>query len=151
MAKYLKDASFEGMIWFKEYSVSEVAERNYETLSHFLGIEILEIGPDFITAKMPVDQRTKQPIGLLHGGASVVLAETLASNAANMCVDPEKQYCVGLEINANHVRSARDGFVIGKTTPIHIGKTTQLWEIRITQDDQLICISRMTAAVLNRK
>jgi 1,4-dihydroxy-2-naphthoyl-CoA hydrolase len=139
------------MIWFKNYSVAEVAKRNHETLSHHLGIEILEVGPDFITAKMPVDQRTKQPIGLLHGGASVVLAETLASNAANMVVDHTKQFCVGLEINANHVRSARDGFVIGKTTPIHIGKSTQLWETKIYQDEKLICISRMTAAVLDRK
>ena len=139
------------MIWFKKYSVQDVAKRNHETLSHHLGIEFLEVGPDFITAKMPVDKRTKQPIGLLHGGASVVMAETLASNAANMCVDSTKQYCVGLEINANHVRSARDGFVIGKTTAIHVGKSTQLWETRITQDDKLICISRMTAAVLDRK
>lgn len=139
------------MIWFKTYTVEEVAKRNEGTLSAHLGIEILEIGPDFITAKMPVDQRTKQPIGLLHGGASVVLAETLASNAANMAVDSSKKYCVGLEINANHVRSARDGFVIGKASPIHLGGSTQLWEIKITQNDQLICISRMTAAVLDRK
>ena len=117
-----------------------------------LGIEFLEIGKNFIKARMPVDKRTMQPLGLLHGGASVVLAETLGSVAANFMVNPEKQYCVGLEINANHIRSAREGFVTGITTPVHIGKKTQIWEIRITDEsDELVCISRLTMAVMDKK
>ena len=117
-----------------------------------LGIEFLEIGKNFIKARMPVDKRTMQPLGLLHGGASVVLAETLGSVAANFMVNPEKQYCVGLEINANHIRSAREGFVTGITTPVHIGKKTQIWEIRITDEsDELVCISRLTMVVMDKK
>jgi len=117
-----------------------------------LGIEFLEIGKNFIKARMPVDKRTMQPHGLLHGGASVVLAETLGSVAATFMVNPEKQYCVGLEINANHIRSAREGFVTGITTPVHIGKKTQIWEIRITDEsDELVCISRLTMAVMDKK
>ena len=117
-----------------------------------LGIEFLEIGKNFIKARMPVDKRTMQPLGLLHGGASVVLAETLGSVAATFMVNPEKQYCVGLEINANHIRSAREGFVTGITTPVHIGKKTQIWEIRITDEsDELVCISRLTMAVMDKK
>ena len=117
-----------------------------------LGIEFLEIGKNFIKARMPVDKRTMQPHGLLHGGASVVLAETLGSVAATFMVNPEKQYCVGLEINANHIRSAREGFVTGITTPVHIGKKTQIWEIRITNEsDELVCISRLTMAVMDKK
>ncbi len=131
-----------------------------ETLNHMskgtmvehLGIEFLEIGKNFIKARMPVDDRTKQPLGLLHGGASVVLAETLGSVAATFTVNPEIKYCVGLEINANHIRSAREGFVTGITTPVHIGKKTQIWEIRITDEsDELVCISRLTMAVMNKK
>lgn len=122
------------------------------TLAGNLGIEFTQIGADFLVAKMPVDERTKQPLGLLHGGASVALAETLGSIAAYCCVDPEKQYCVGLEINANHIRAVKDGFVYGKATPIHVGKSTQVWEIKITNEqEQLVCISRITMAVLDRK
>lgn len=114
-----------------------------------LGIKFTAIGPDFISATMPVDERTKQPLGLLHGGASVVLAETLGSIAANCVVDNQKQYCVGLEINANHIRSAKKGFVTGTTKPIHLGKSTQIWEILIKDElEQLVCISRITMAVL---
>lgn len=117
-----------------------------------LGIEFLEIGKNFIKARMPVDKRTMQPHGLLHGGASVVLAETLGSVAATFMVNREKQYCVGLEINANHIRSAREGFVTGITTPVHIGKKTQIWEIRITDEsDELVCICRITMAVKDKK
>ena len=117
-----------------------------------LGIEFLEIGKNFIKARMPVDKRTMQPLRLLHGGASVVLAETLGSVAATFMVNPEKQYCVGLEINANHIRSAREGFVTGITTPVHIGKKTQIWEIRITDEsDELVCISRLTMGVMDKK
>jgi 1,4-dihydroxy-2-naphthoyl-CoA hydrolase len=117
-----------------------------------LGIEFTRIGDDFIEAKMPVDHRTHQPMGLLHGGASVVLAETLGSVAATCCIDSSKQYCVGLDINANHIKSIREGFVTGITKPIHVGKKTQVWEIRITNEQQeLVCISRITMAVIDKK
>src|SRR3954468_15758601 len=122
------------------------------TLVANLGIEFTEIGTDYLVAKMPVDHRTHQPFGLLHGGASVALAETIGSVAAMCCIDPEKQFCVGLDINANHLRGAKSGFVTGVTKPIHIGKKTQVWEIRITNEQQeLVCISRITMAVLDKK
>lgn len=118
----------------------------------YLGIEFTEVGPNYLIAKMPVNEKTRQPLGLLHGGASVVLAESLGSIAANLFIDPSKQYAVGLEINANHIKSAREGLVFGKTTPIHVGKGTQIWEIRITNEQQqLVAISRITMAILDRK
>lgn len=121
-------------------------------MGEHLGIEFTEIGPDYLVAKMPVDYRTKQPMGLLHGGASVVLAETLGSVAANCAVNPYTHFCVGLDINANHIRSATKGYVYGKTTALHIGQTTQVWEIKITNDNGgLVCISRITMAVLEKK
>ena len=121
------------------------------TLAGLLGIEITEIGEDFIAARMPVDERTRQPLGLLHGGASVALAETLGSIAATLCLD-DSRFCVGLEINANHIRSIRSGSVTGRTHPIHIGKQTHVWEIRITNEsNELVCISRITMAVLEKK
>jgi 1,4-dihydroxy-2-naphthoyl-CoA hydrolase len=138
-------------IWFRDYTVEQVNARGTGTLMEHLEIRVTELGPDSITGTMPVDHRTKQPVGLLHGGASVALAESLASTAGNLCVDREKQYCVGLEINANHVSSSTSGKVTGVSRPIHLGKTTQVWETRITQGERLICISRMTLAVLNRK
>lgn len=117
-----------------------------------LGIEFIEIGDDYLIAKMPVDHRTQQPLGLLHGGASVALAETLGSVAATLCVDPTTQYCVGLEINANHVKSVKSGFVFGRTNKIHIGKRTHIWEIRITDaENNLVCISRITMAVIDKR
>lgn len=122
------------------------------TMAQQLGIEITAIGDDYLEGRMPVDHRTHQPFGLLHGGASVALAETLGSIAATLCVDGTKYFCVGLEINANHIRGVRDGFVTGKATPIHIGKKTQVWQIRITTlEDDLVCISRITLAVLDKK
>lgn len=133
-------------------SLEIINQMSQNTLVEHLGIEIIELGKDFLIGKMPVDHRTHQPLGMLHGGASVVLAETLGSIAATLTVDPEKQYCVGLDINANHIKSAKEGFVYGKTTPIHIGKKTQVWEIKITNEsEQLVCISRITMAVLDRK
>lgn len=117
-----------------------------------LGITFTEVGADYLVARMPVDHRTHQPLGLLHGGASVALAETLGSVAAHICVDPARQYCVGLEINANHIKGVRTGFVNGRTTPIHIGKRTHVWEIRITNDEgDLVCLSRITMAVIDKK
>jgi 1,4-dihydroxy-2-naphthoyl-CoA hydrolase len=122
------------------------------TMVTHLGIEFTAIGDDFIEARMPVDHRTHQPLGLLHGGASVALAETLGSVAATCCVDVAKQYCVGLEINANHVKGVREGYVTGTTKPIHVGKKTQVWEIRISNEQrELVCISRITMAVIDRK
>ena len=122
------------------------------TMVEALGIEFTHSGEDYLEARMPVDHRTHQPMGLLHGGASVTLAETLGSMAATLCIDGTKQFCVGLDINANHIKSAREGFVTGITKPIHIGKKTQVWEIRIsTMEGDLVCISRITMAVLDKK
>ena len=119
------------------------------TLIAHLWIEYTKLGPDMLCARMPVDERTKQPMGILHGGASVVLAETVGSMAANLVVDRDKYYCVGLEINANHIKKATGGYVHGKATALHIGKSTHVWQIHITDDqDQLICTSRLTVAVL---
>ncbi|MCS7027557.1 MAG: hotdog fold thioesterase [Bacteroidia bacterium] len=126
--------------------------RCQNTLVSHLGIEFTEIGSHYLCAKMPVDMRTKQPAGLLHGGASVVLAETLGSAAAYLCVDPEKFYCVGLEINANHIRSVTSGYVYGRTEPLHIGRKTQVWEIKIYDENQkLVCVSRHTVAVISKE
>lgn len=138
---------------FKEGVTLEVLNRmSANTLVDHIGIQFTGIGDDYIEATMPVDARTHQPLGLLHGGASVVLAETLGSVAATCCVDISKQYCVGLEINANHIKSARSGVVTGITRPIHIGGKTQIWEIRITNEaKELVCISRITMAVLDKK
>ena len=122
------------------------------TMIEHLGIEFLEVGDDYVKARMPVDHRTIQPFGLLHGGASVALAETLGSVAANLCVDRENKMCVGLEINANHIRPVTNGFVYGIARPIHIGASTQLWEIRIHDEhEKLVCISRLTMAVLDKQ
>ena len=116
-----------------------------------VGIVITKLGDDFIEGTMPVDQRTLQPAGILHGGASVVLAETLGSLAANLVVDPAAFYCVGLDINANHIRSVREGIVTGVAKPLHIGSTTQVWQIEISNEaGRLTCISRLTMAVLKR-
>ena len=124
---------------------------NVNMIQH-LGIVYTEVGTDFICGKMPVDERTKQPLGLLHGGASVVLAETLGSVAAHLCLDPTKQYAVGLEINANHIKSATEGYVYGKASALHIGKKTHVWEIKITNEkNELICISRITIAIIDKK
>jgi 1,4-dihydroxy-2-naphthoyl-CoA hydrolase len=122
------------------------------TMAERIGIEFTAIGNDYLEAKMPVDARTHQPFGMLHGGASVALAETMGSVAATCCVDVTKQFCVGLEINANHIRSVREGYVKGIAKALHIGKKTQVWEIRIINDkEELICISRITLAVLDKK
>lgn len=123
-----------------------------DTLAELIGIEFTAAGDDFIEAKMPVDKRTHQPFGLLHGGASVALAETLGSVAATCCVDTARHYCVGLEINANHIRGVRTGVVKGTTRPIHVGRKTQVWEVRIVNEkEQLVCVSRITMAVLEKK
>lgn len=138
-------------IFQKNITLEALNALSKDTLAEHIGIEFTAVGPDFLEAKMPVDSRTQQPFGMLHGGASVSLAETLGSVAATCCVDMERQFCVGLEINANHIRSARTGYVKGVARPIHIGKKTQVWEIRILNDLELICISRITLAVLDKK
>ncbi len=137
-------------IWFNQsINISDLQHLGKGTMGDHIGIEWVDVGDDFLKAKMPVDHRTRQPYGLLHGGASVALAETLGSVAAAMVVDKEKYYCVGLEINANHVRSARDGFVTGIAKPIHLGKTTHVWDIKIYDDrEKLVCVSRLTVAIL---
>jgi 1,4-dihydroxy-2-naphthoyl-CoA hydrolase len=137
------------VIWFKpELRLVDLLPLGQGTMGEQLGIEWVELGEDFIKARMPVDHRTKQPYGLLHGGASVALAETLGSVGAALSVDPARYIAVGMEINANHIRSVRDGFVIGTTRPVHRGATTQVWEIRIEDErGKLVCISRLTVAI----
>lgn len=121
-------------------------------MGDYMGIEWVELGDDFLKAKMPVDYRTRQPYGLLHGGASCVLSETIGSVASAMVVDHSNFYCVGLEINANHIRSVKDGFVTGLALPLHIGASTHVWDIKIYDErEKLICVSRLTVAVIPRK
>jgi 1,4-dihydroxy-2-naphthoyl-CoA hydrolase len=131
--------------------LSELNSGRDETLLGAIGIEITEIGDDFVRGTMPVDARTRQPYGLLHGGASVALAETLGSTGAAMCVDSQEFLCVGQEINANHVRSARSGLVTGTARPVHIGGRTHVWIIDIVDAaGKLVCTSRLTVAVIRR-
>jgi 1,4-dihydroxy-2-naphthoyl-CoA hydrolase len=135
-------------IWKKKYTLEEVNKHAENTLIEHLGIEITEIGDDYIRGTMPVESRTHQPFGILHGGASVVLAETLGSIAGNNAVD-KNFVCVGLEINANHLKKVTKGKVLGTAIPVHIGRSTQVWEIRINNDaNETACISRLTLAVV---
>ena len=139
-------------IWKTEMSLKKLEERSSNTMVTHLGIEFITIGDDYLQARMPVDPRTRQPLGIMHGGASCVLAETVGSTAANCCVDPQEFYCVGLDINTNHIRSIKEGQVIGTARPYHLGRTTQVWSIEIhNENQQLISINRLTMAVLNRK
>ena len=137
-------------VWNVQTTPQQLNQRSQGTMLSHLGIEFLEINADSLKARMPVDERTIQPAGILHGGASATLAESLGSVAANLCVDPSTKVCVGLEINANHIRPARSGWVTGVVTPIHVGKSTHIWQIRIEDEaGRLVCISRITMAVLN--
>ncbi|MCH1909967.1 hotdog fold thioesterase [Stenotrophomonas acidaminiphila] len=130
-------------------SLDELNRLSRGTLIEHLGIVFTAAGDDWLQATMPVDERTRQPYGLLHGGASVVLAETLGSSAGNLCVDTASQVCVGLEINANHLRAARSGVVTGTARALHVGRTTQVWEIRIDNEaGKPVCVSRLTLAVV---
>ncbi len=139
-------------IWSKLATLSDINARIPGTMMEHIGIEFTEIGDDYIRGRMPVDHRTFQPAGLLHGGASVALAETLGSVSAFLCLERDDQYVVGMEINANHVRPVRSGYVYGECKPIHIGSSTHIWQTRITDEqDNLVCISRMTLAVLTYK
>jgi 1,4-dihydroxy-2-naphthoyl-CoA hydrolase len=136
-------------IWKQEPSLERMNGMSANTMMETLGIRITEIGDDWLRGTMPVDHRTHQPYGLLHGGASVVLAETLGSSAAMLSLDPTQEVAVGLDINANHVRGVRSGIVVGTARAVHIGRTTQVWEIRIeTESGELVCISRITMAVI---
>lgn len=140
-------------IWFSlDISLDQLNEMGKGNMAELLGMEFTEIGPDCLRAMMPVDHRTKQPYGLLHGGASAALAETVGSVASALIIDPEKQICVGLEINANHVRGIKEGYVHALVKPLHIGGSTHVWDIRITDDQhKLVCVSRLTVAVLPKR
>jgi len=140
-------------IWFKkDLSLSDLRPLSPNTMADYLGIEWKDVGEDYLKASMPVDHRTIQPYGLLHGGASCVLAETLGSVASAMVIDHSQFYCVGIEINANHVRGVKTGSVTGVTTPLHLGNSTHVWDIRIYDErEKLICVSRLTVAILKRQ
>lgn len=138
-------------IWFVQPTQDDFTQQARGTMIEHLAIEFLNAGEDFVSARMPVDARTIQPYGLLHGGASVALAETLGSMAAACCVDPATKMVVGLDINANHMRGVRSGYVTGTARPLHLGGSTQVWDIRIVDErDKLVCIARLTMAVLDR-
>ena len=138
------------MIWFKPYTTDYLDGLRNANMGEHLGIELTEVGDDYLCARMPVDHRTTQPFGILHGGASCVLSESLGSIAAWMTIDPESCRAVGIEINANHIRAVTEGFVIGKCTPMHVGKRTQVWQTDITEEatGKRVCISRLTVAII---
>ncbi|HEY9164948.1 MAG TPA: hotdog fold thioesterase [Candidatus Kryptonia bacterium] len=139
------------MTELRKTTPSEANRFMRDTLAEALGIEITEIGKDYVKGSMPVDRRTRQPFGILHGGASAALAETLGSIGGTLALESEAQSCVGLEINANHVSSVSGGKVYGTAVPLHIGRTTHVWEITIEDDERnLVCISRLTLAVVSR-
>lgn len=138
-------------IWKMPINPDLLRARAADTFAEFIGIEFTDIGDDYLKATLPVDHTTKQPLGFLNGGVSAALAETVASTAANYCVDQKICYCVGLDINANHLRPATSGLVTAIAKPLHLGNKTQVWEIKIENEAQkLICIARMTMAVVNR-
>ncbi len=142
------------MIWFdgSRAALDALDLERIPTLNSHLGMEAVDCGDDWLRIRMPVDHRTIQPYGRLHGGASVALAETVGSIAGNYCVDPEKSVVVGMEINANHIRPARGGWVYATARPEALGRTTQVWSIRIEDEDgKLVCISRFTAAVIPKE
>ena len=139
-------------IWKKPITLEECKRTSENTATSHLGIEFTEVGDDYLVGRVPVDERTRQPFGLLHGGASVALAESLGSLGANLVLEVDKEMAVGLDINANHVRAVTGGLVTGTARPIHLGRSTQVWEIRIEDEQQqLTCISRLTMAVVPRR
>lgn len=139
-------------IWKTFFTPEEVNVRAEKSLSDHLGIRFIEVGDDFLIAAMPVDERTIQPMGMLHGGASAALAETVGSAAANYCVDQEAYVCVGLDLNINHLRAIQSGSVKAIAKPFHLGRTTQVWEIKIFNErEELAAISRLTLAVIAKK
>ncbi|SFW14797.1 hotdog fold thioesterase [Chitinophaga sancti] len=133
-------------------SLDQLNENGANTMATFLGMEFTEIGPDYLRMMMPVNERTRQPYGLLHGGASVALAETVGSVASALIIDPEKQFVVGQEINANHIRGIKEGYVHAIARPLHLGGSSHVWDIRICDEhNKLICVSRLTVAIRDRK
>ena len=139
-------------IWFDDYTVDQLNGFRNRNMGDALGIRFTEVGTDYLAGDMPVDERTTQAFGILHGGASCVLAETLGSVAAWMVVDPDKKFIVGLEINANHIRSMREGTVTGTARPLHTGRSTHVWEIdMVNEEGKRICISRLTVLIKDKK
>ncbi|MEO7266214.1 MAG: PaaI family thioesterase [Ferruginibacter sp.] len=140
-------------IWFhKQLSVAELQFTNQDTMAAFLEMEWVEIADDFLVIKMPVTDKCRQPYGILHGGASCALAETVGSVGSHLIINPATHICVGLEINANHIRSVKEGFVIATARPLHIGGSTHVWDVKITDDaGKLICVSRLTVAILAKR
>lgn len=137
------------MTWSREYTIEELNGRPKGHIGDLIGIEFTEITEDSISARMPVNEKTHQPYGILHGGASVVLAESLGSVASNMIIDSDKYIGVGLEVNANHLRPVKSGFVTGICKPIHIGGKTHVWDIRLYDDrGKMNCVSRLTVAII---
>ncbi|MBA2484007.1 MAG: hotdog fold thioesterase [Nitrosomonas sp.] len=139
-------------IWFKDYKIDYLEGLRNANMGEHIGIKFLEVGPDFIKGRMPVDRRTTQPFGILHGGASCVLAETLGSVAGWMTIDPDKFRAVGLEINVNHIRAVTQGNVIGTCTPLHTGRRTQVWQTDIIEEatGKRVAISRLTLAIIDQ-
>ena len=140
------------MVWFKSYSLDYLEGLRNANMGAYIGIEFTEIGDDYLCARMPVDKRTTQPFGILHGGASCVLSETLGSVAAWMCIDPDKERAVGLEINANNIRAVTEGFVVGTCSPLHIGRRTHVWQTDIMEEAtrKRVAISRLTVAIIEQ-
>lgn len=140
------------MIWFKDYTLDYLEGLRNANMGTHIGIEFTEVGEDYLKGRMPVDERTTQPFGILHGGASCVLSETLGSVAAWMTIDPDKYRAVGLEINANHIRAVTEGHVIGVTKPLHIGRRTQVWQTDITEEatGKRVAISRLTVVIIEQ-
>ncbi len=140
-------------IWFKkDWSMDKLNQLAANTMNDLIGIKFTEVGENYVKATMPVDQRTRQAYGLLHGGASATLAETVGSVASVMVVDPELYFCVGVEINANHLRSVKDGFVTATAIPLHLGMSSHVWDIKIIdKNEKLICVSRLTVYVKKKK
>ena len=138
-------------IWFQEYKLKDFEQFNTKNIHHSLGIEFTKIGHKSLIATMPVDERTIQPAGILHGGASVVLAESLGSVGSNLIVDPSLFYCVGQSINANHIRPTQSGKVTGTSLPIHLGKASHIWSIEIKNEKgKLVCVCRLTMAIIKK-
>lgn len=140
------------MIWFKKYSLEEVNEIFSKNMTSFLGIRAVELTADSIRAVMPITDKVKQPFGILHGGASVVLAESVGSIASALVIDLDKVMAVGMEVNANHLRSVVNGEVIATCTPLHLGATSHIWDIKITNEhEKLVCVSRLTVAIVKKR
>jgi len=139
-------------IWFdKTITLSTLKDFGLDAMSGLLGMEWVEVGEDFLKLRMPVSERTKQAYGILHGGASCAMAETVGSIGSALVINREKFACVGLEINANHIRSATSGYVIALCKPLHLGKTTHVWDIKIFDDlEKLVCVSRLTVAIIDK-